>query len=103
MVKLSMADGQAAGWQVIYFAPFKRDKVRYKLIGKPPVPKTGVGSKAPCEFESRSHRQMDRSASGLCSLGANEVTAIAVRGFESHPIRQFAHVHQSWTTLAWGL
>ena len=26
MVKLSMADSQAAGWPVIYFAPFKRDK-----------------------------------------------------------------------------
>ena len=26
MVKLSMVDGQAAGWQMIYFAPFKRDK-----------------------------------------------------------------------------
>ena len=26
MVKLSMADSQAAGWLVIYFAPFKRDK-----------------------------------------------------------------------------
>ena len=48
---------------MINYAPFNRTKVRYKLIGKPPVPKTGVGLKALCEFESRPHRQTDRSAS----------------------------------------
>ena len=30
---------------MINYAPFSRTKVRYKLIGKPPVPKTGVGLK----------------------------------------------------------
>ena len=48
---------------MIHYAPFDRTKVRYQLIGKPLVPKTRVGSKALCEFESRPHRQSDRSAS----------------------------------------
>ena len=63
MEKLSIDGGQDCAQQMINYAPFTRTKVRYKLIGKPPVPKTGVGSKALCEFESRPHRQMDRSAS----------------------------------------
>ena len=58
-----MYDGQEIARQMLYYPPFSRTKVRYKLIGKPPVPKIGVGFKALCEFESRPHRHTDRSAS----------------------------------------
>ena len=54
--QLSTGDGRYVGRKMINYAPFSRTKVRYKLIGKPPVPKTGVGLKALCEFESRPHR-----------------------------------------------
>ena len=62
-VKMSYGDGRIEGMGMIHYAPFDRTKVRYQLIGKPLVPKTRVGSKALCEFESRPHRQSDRSAS----------------------------------------
>ena len=63
MVKMSSGDGRNARRGMIHYAPFDRTKVRYQLIGKPLVPKTRVGFKALCEFESRPHRQSDRSAS----------------------------------------
>ena len=65
MVKMSRGDGRISGMEMIHYAPFDRTrtKVRYQLIGKPLVPKTRVRFKALCEFESRPHRQLDRSAS----------------------------------------
>ena len=49
--KLSTDGGQDRAWQMVNYAPFTGTKVRYKLIGKPPVPKTGVGMK-PCASSS---------------------------------------------------
>ena len=49
--ELSIANGRNQTGEVVYYAPFKRTKVRYKLIGKPPALKTGVGQ-TPCASSS---------------------------------------------------
>ena len=52
MVKMSCGDGRNTRRVMIHYAPFDRTKVRYRLIGKPLVPKTRVGFKALCEFDA---------------------------------------------------
>ena len=43
LLDLSIGNGRSRRDEDVYYAPSKRTKVRYKLIGKPPVSKTGVG------------------------------------------------------------
>ena len=57
--ELSIANGRNQTGEVVYYAPFKRTKVRYKLIGKPPVPKTGV----PPESQLAKLEMMNQSSS----------------------------------------
>jgi hypothetical protein len=57
--ELSIANGRNQTGEVVYYTPFKRTKVRYKLIGKPPVPKTGV----PPESQLAKLEMMNQSSS----------------------------------------
>ena len=57
--ELSIANGRNQTGEVVYYAPFKRTKVRYKLIGKPPALKTGV----PPESQLAKLEMMNQSSS----------------------------------------
>ena len=56
---LSIANGRNQTGEVVYYTPFKRTKVRYKLIGKPPALKTGV----PTESQLAKLEMMNQSSS----------------------------------------